>query len=183
MKKLIILLFGIIFLGIVGVKQSYAISLDGHSVVVSPPSGDIHITCDDPTNNIVNIYDQNKNWLTYIVCTDVINGSVIGDNGTYYVAECTGQADDWTTCTNVDANVDTFTVTGGGGGTTTTTTTLPPSGGFTMNSDVSNGFTSLLSSFVAGAFAIIVVAIGIIGGYWITKKLVNVLLRWFKKFS
>lgn len=54
---------------------------------------------------------------------------------------------------------------------------------YTMDTGVQDGITSLLTSFVTGAFGIIVVAVGIVGGYYVTVRLVHVLLRWFHKFA
>jgi len=54
---------------------------------------------------------------------------------------------------------------------------------YSIDSGVQGGITDLLSSFVTGAFAIIVVAVGIVGGYYVTVRLVHVLLRWFHKFA
>jgi hypothetical protein len=55
--------------------------------------------------------------------------------------------------------------------------------GYTMQEDVKNSFTDLLVSFVTGALQIIIIAVLIIGGYWVSVRLVNVLLRWFKRFN
>lgn len=54
---------------------------------------------------------------------------------------------------------------------------------YVIDSGVQSGVTDLLSSFVSGAFGIIVVAIGLVGAYYVTVKLVHVLLRWFHKFA
>ena len=54
---------------------------------------------------------------------------------------------------------------------------------YAIDTGVQSGITDLLTSFVTGAFAIIVVAVGIVGGYYVTVRLVHVLLRWFHKFA
>jgi hypothetical protein len=54
---------------------------------------------------------------------------------------------------------------------------------YVIDAGVQSGITGLLGDFITGAFAIIVVAIGLVGGYYVTVKLVHVLLRWFHKFA
>jgi len=54
---------------------------------------------------------------------------------------------------------------------------------YTIDAGVQGGITDLLTSFVTGAFGIIVVAVGIVGGYYVTVRLVHVLLKWFHKFA
>lgn len=54
---------------------------------------------------------------------------------------------------------------------------------YTIDTGVQTGISTLLTDFISGAFSIIVVAIGLVGGYYVTVKLVHVLLRWFHKFA
>lgn len=66
---------------------------------------------------------------------------------------------------------------------TPTPTTMPSGATYQMNDEVQNGVSGLFADLIAGAFTIIVVAVGLVAGYWITKKLVAVLLNWFRKFT
>jgi hypothetical protein len=52
-----------------------------------------------------------------------------------------------------------------------------------MDAGIQGAITDLLSSWVTGAFGIIVVAVGLVGAYYVTTRLVHVLLRWFHKFA
>lgn len=54
---------------------------------------------------------------------------------------------------------------------------------YTIDPTVKGGLTGLLGDLVTGALNIIVVALGLVGAYWLTKKLVGVLLGWFSKFN
>jgi hypothetical protein len=54
---------------------------------------------------------------------------------------------------------------------------------YVMDTTLQDSITSLLSSFVAGAFIIIGVAITTVGAYWVSIRLVHVLLGWFHKFA
>ena len=54
---------------------------------------------------------------------------------------------------------------------------------YVIDTGVQSGITDLLSSFISGAYLIIVVAIGLVGGYYVTIKLVHILLKWFHKFA
>jgi hypothetical protein len=54
---------------------------------------------------------------------------------------------------------------------------------YVIDAGVQAGISELLGDFITGAFGIIVVAIGLVGGYYVTVKLVHVLLRWFHKFA
>lgn len=67
--------------------------------------------------------------------------------------------------------------------TPTPTTPVGSGSAYLINSSVQSNITNLLASFIEGAFLIIVVAIGLVGSYWLSKKLVRVLLKWFGKFA
>jgi hypothetical protein len=64
-----------------------------------------------------------------------------------------------------------------------TPTPSTSSGAFTINSSVQSDIIGLLSSFIFGAFAIIALAVTLVGSYWLTKRLVPILLHWFYRFT
>lgn len=54
---------------------------------------------------------------------------------------------------------------------------------YVMDSALQTGVTTLFTDFVSGAFTIIVAALGVIGTYYVSIRLIHVFMRWINKFS
>lgn len=150
----------------------------------------ITVNCSSVTDFVLAYYWGGSNYWAYgggVPCSYTGGqGNLISGVGTFQLVEVTDQTvlpsygyDDAITSPQYvsQTTLTVNPVNNGGGGGGISPTPIP------MNDNVKTGFTDLLTSFIAGALSMIVIGLAIVGGYWLTKKLVNVLLNWFRKFN
>jgi hypothetical protein len=54
---------------------------------------------------------------------------------------------------------------------------------YTMNASMSAGMTTLFSDFITGAYTIILAAIAVVGGYFVSIRLIHLFMGWIHKFG
>ena len=54
---------------------------------------------------------------------------------------------------------------------------------YTMNASMSATMTTLFSDFITGAYTIIVAAIAVVGGYFVSIRLIHLFMGWIHKLG
>jgi hypothetical protein len=54
---------------------------------------------------------------------------------------------------------------------------------YIMDTGLQTGVTTLFSDFITGAFTIIVAAIGVVGGYYVSIRLIHLFMGWIHKLG
>ena len=54
---------------------------------------------------------------------------------------------------------------------------------YTMDTALQTGVTTLFSDYITGAFTIIVAALGVVGGYFVSIKLIHLFVAWIHKLG